>query len=174
VALPGLETGIYEHLAWVVAWRRPHDGLVLAEEALNLSQQLESPIEVGRSLAARALASIGTRSKAEVLADLEASIEYIERAGFHSDALSPLMVKVFLSCIEGDLEAARTARRRIAHITEELHVDPGADALAAWWIESTSGEPEPSEELTLEWLDEVDAIRNRWIGVLTNRLTLMR
>jgi hypothetical protein len=168
-----LETWICEHFAWLIAWRRPHEALLIAEEALLLAEQLQSPIEIGRALATRALAGIGTRVKDDVVADLQKSLEHVERAGFRSDALNPLLVYVFLHCLAGDIESAQMTRRKITGITQELNVHRECDVISAWWIEWVSGRREPIEEVSIQWLGEVDVIRRRWIGILTARLALM-
>jgi hypothetical protein len=168
-ALAPLEAWIYEHLAWEVAWTRPEEAAPMADEAMRLADQLQTPIELGRALATRALTRVGAHPPREVLADLERSVELIERSGFRSDVLNPLATTMFLHCVEGDVDAARATRDQARRLGEELDAHRETGVVGAWWIEELTGEQEGDREPAIDWLDDHDLIKRRWTAVLTNR-----
>jgi hypothetical protein len=167
--LAPLETWIYEQLAWMIAWTRPAEAVPMAGEALRLAEQLATPIELGRALTTRALAKIGAAAPADVLADLERSTELIERSGFRSDVLNPLMTTLLLHCVEGDVDAARAVRDQIVRLGDELGAHRETGVIGAWWIEELTGRPEPGQEPAIDWLDDRGLARDRWKAILTSR-----
>jgi hypothetical protein len=161
---PMVEALRREHLAWAVAWTDPERARDLASQALpDLNRRVGSPIDVGRSLAATALADVGAEAPEAVLTRTRESLEVIERTGYRADALHPLLVELLLHCVSGNADAARAARRHILALIDENDTHVYLRDVTAWWI------GEPTVEGAATWLDGEGDARRRWLEVLENR-----
>lgn len=152
-----------EHLAWATAWFDPAAARGLASEALELNRHIGSPIGTARSLAACALAGVGSEPPADVLERTRESLRLIERTGYRADALHPLLVELLLHCVTGDAVAAAAVRERVLALIADNETHVHLRDVTAWW----TGEPGPA--MTVAWLDGEENARRRWSAVLTER-----
>jgi hypothetical protein len=165
---PKAEALMREHLAWAVAWTDPDRARVLAAEALDLNRRIASPIGIGRSLAACALARVGVAPPDEVLALTRESLSIIERTGYRADGLHPLLVELLLHCVQGDAGAAAQVRDRIVALITANDTHVHLCHVAAWWVGTiTPGGEAPS--VPVAWLDGEENARRRWLEVLDRR-----
>ncbi|GAA3923393.1 hypothetical protein [Actinoplanes auranticolor] len=161
--LPPAEALMREHLAWATAWCDPAAARGLASEALELNRRIGSLIGTARSLAACALAGVGSEQPADVLAQTRESLRLIERTGYRADALHPLLVELLLHCVTGDAAAAATVRERILTLIADNETHVHLRDVTGWW----TGEPGPAT--TVAWLDGEENARRRWSAVLVER-----
>ncbi len=85
---------VLTNLAETLCWTVPNTAIFLAEEAVELNQQVNAPIEVGKAITARAMALVAIKGQAEAaLVAANKAIELQEQNGYRSGVLFALQAR---------------------------------------------------------------------------------
>jgi hypothetical protein len=176
---PVMEALLREYVSWSVSWTEPERGAALAAAALEANERMGSTIGIARSLAAMALAEVGSVPLPGVLRRTAESIELMRRAGYRSDCVHPFMVEALAFAVAGELTGLVEARRQLCDLTSSLRTHGHLEQISLWWLEEVSraagsdvtvGEvPCAWQHEPVQWLDGAAEARHQWVEVLTTR-----
>lgn len=111
------------NLAETTCWTAPHTALRYAEEAVALNREVHAPIEMGKALAAKAIAEAMIHRSAEpACATARDAAALQERNGYRAGVLFALQAQGLAELLAGDRQACAATLERMTAICEELTV----------------------------------------------------
>lgn len=158
--------------AWAIGFADPIRARPVAQEAYDLSVRFGNESLVARARSRIALSELGTAALADVLDDVRLSYEALDRSGYHSDCVDPLLVQWLASCLSGDRQAAIDASTRLAELVRTYGAHRHMLNVGSWWEEVVFVGERPTRDLEgAAWLDgdDDDVVRHRWLRVLDAR-----
>jgi tetratricopeptide (TPR) repeat protein len=160
------------HLALVVCWVRPEDGLRIAAEALRVNAVAGNLTGMAQAHTAAAVSLAGTGGRAEALGEAARATELLRRAGNLPELWFPLLAELFCQAVTGSAEAVDRAAAALTGHLAAAGLHPAlAEVAAAWaaergWRVRTAPPPAvwPDRERGLEAWREVLRRRMRAAG----------
>lgn len=155
------------HLALVVCWQRPQDGLRIADEALVINQERGQYQGVAQALAAKAIAGGGFLPRESLLGSIERARALSLRESNETILWWPLIAEFFVEACEHHLDRCQEIRTQITGRIERQGLYPSMDEVVAGWLR-VLGDDEAQPRFRGAWLDASRGVQ-AWIDVLTRR-----
>ncbi|MDX8413352.1 MAG: hypothetical protein R8J85_04620, partial [Mariprofundales bacterium] len=111
-------TNLVETLCWVA----PHTALDAVDDAIDLNETVQAPIEIGKAVSAQSLAFTFTGSYDQAIASSKHSYEIQKKNGYLSGLLFALQAEGIARCFMKDLERVVSIVDEMDQITDKLDV----------------------------------------------------
>lgn len=110
-------TNLTETLCWIA----PETALSFAEEAVELNEQVNAPIEVGKTKAAQAIALASVANRGEEALSVASQAEALQaKSGYRSGILFALQAQGLTLVAQGKMEQASSILERMRALSAEL------------------------------------------------------
>jgi tetratricopeptide (TPR) repeat protein len=108
------------NLVETLCWHAPQTALSFAEEAVELNEQVNAPIEVGKALTAQAIAQLGNEEADEALATAQKAEALQTESGYRSGVLFALQAQGLALVVQNRVEEAQSILQYMRDLSEEL------------------------------------------------------
>lgn len=109
------------NLAETLCWTVPHTAIAHAAKAIEINQQVNAPIEVGKAMTAQAIAlTASTGRAAEALSIARQAAALQEQNGYRSGVLFALQAQGLAQFVQGNHNDARAALTQMQQLSQEI------------------------------------------------------
>jgi tetratricopeptide (TPR) repeat protein len=109
------------NLAETLCWASPNTALSISDQAIEINQQVNAPIEVGKAMAAQAIALAAIKETApKALSIAKQAISLQEKNGYRSGVLFALQAKGLAEFALGRNDLASSTLQDMQHLIEEI------------------------------------------------------
>ena len=123
------------HLALVVCWTRPAEGLRLAREAGRVNAITANLTGMAQAHTAAAISLVGGGARDEVRVEIEQATALLEQAGNRPELWFPLLATLFQEAVTGTVADAGLAATTLVGHLDRAGLHPGLRDVAAVWLD---------------------------------------
>ena len=112
---------VMTNLAETLCWTAPNTAIPIAVEAVEINQQVNAPIEVGKAMTAQAVALAAVKGQVEAaLAVARQAAKLQEQNGYRSGVLFALQARGVAEFVMGRQDAARVTLAAMQQLSQEI------------------------------------------------------
>lgn len=116
----GMQGKILTNLAETLCWKSPNKAVSFADESIELNDDLNSPIEVGKALAAKSIALTNLNQYHEALNFAEQAISMQKNNGYLSGIVFGLQAKAIAEFKLNDMESFEHSYTSMQHLINKI------------------------------------------------------